>query len=347
MMNTVNTSTSFTPFQLCFGQSRRIIPPLIPAKPSATVAVINAWHVIQCLETDVLEAQDNLLRAKISQAVQANKHLMLTFLFTIGSQVQLSTLHQCKEYKAKGEKRVANFMPQHDGLYTILNVNEDHFTVTLDLPNSPNICLTFHTSEILPYIESDTTLFPSCRFEVELNPIVTDDSDEKYFVEHILNAQRCGCGHQYLVCWWGYGQEHDKWLPGSELQTVKCGPLAGLTEGICFILGRFFLFLPAGSFTHWVFDTPSIQIMLTFLLLTSSFLFDFIFFFKGGEGVIPRLPHLVCLALSVDCLALYIHATLSYTYTTTFLTYPLPILVILPSPYSQNHICGQVFLFPL
>lgn len=111
-------------------------------------------------------------------------------------------------------------MPRYDGPYTILDVNEDHSTVTLDLPNSPNICPTFHTSEILPYIESDTTLFPSRRFE-ELDPIITDDGDEEYFVERILDAQRRGRGYQYLVRWRGYGQEHDKWLPGSELQDCE------------------------------------------------------------------------------------------------------------------------------
>ena len=220
MMNTVNKSTGFTPFQLRFGRSPRIIPPLIPAKLSATVANINAWHVIRRLEMDVLEAQDNLLRAKISQAVQENKHRTLTFPFTIGSRVRLSTLHRRKEYKTKGEKRVAKFMLRYDGPYTILDVDEDHSTVTLDLPNSPSICPTFHTSEILPYIESNTTLFPSCRFE-ELNPIITNDGDEEYFVERILDAQRRGRGYQYLVRWRGYGQEHDKWLPGSELQDCE------------------------------------------------------------------------------------------------------------------------------
>jgi hypothetical protein len=73
MMNTVNKSTSFTPFQLCFSHSPRIILPLVPAKPSSTVTDVDAWHVIWRLETDILKAQDNLVRAKISQAVQANK----------------------------------------------------------------------------------------------------------------------------------------------------------------------------------------------------------------------------------------------------------------------------------
>ena len=90
MMTMINKSTGFTPFQICFRHSPRVIPPLPPAKQSATVADINAWHVIQKLEVDVLEAQDNLLKAKISQSRHANKHCTLKFPFTIGSRVRLS-----------------------------------------------------------------------------------------------------------------------------------------------------------------------------------------------------------------------------------------------------------------
>jgi len=85
MMNTINKSTGFTPFQLCMGCSPHIIPPLIPAKSSTTVSNVDAWHVIQRLEMDVLEAQDNLLRAKISQLTHANKNCTLKFPFVIGS----------------------------------------------------------------------------------------------------------------------------------------------------------------------------------------------------------------------------------------------------------------------
>ena len=110
-MNTINKSTGFTPFQLCLGHSPRIVPPLAPAKPSTTVADVDAWHVIQQLETDVLEAQDNLLKAKISQSFQVNKNHKLKFPFSIGSWVCLSSLQQHKEYTAKGEQHVAKFMP--------------------------------------------------------------------------------------------------------------------------------------------------------------------------------------------------------------------------------------------
>ena len=172
------------------------------------------------METDVFEAQDNLLKAKLSQAVQVNKHRTLTFPFAISSRVRLSTLHRRKEYKSKGEKHVAKFMPRFDGAYRIIDVDEAHSTVTLNLPNSPNIFPTFHTSQVIPYIESNTEKFPSCHFE-EPTPIITEDSHEEQYIDRILDARRRGRGYQYLVRWWGFGHEHDEWLPGSELEDCK------------------------------------------------------------------------------------------------------------------------------
>jgi hypothetical protein len=57
MMNTINKSTGFMPFQLHMG-SPCIIPPLILAKSNATVTDVDAWDIIQQLE---FKAQDNLL----------------------------------------------------------------------------------------------------------------------------------------------------------------------------------------------------------------------------------------------------------------------------------------------
>jgi len=111
-------------------------------------------------------------------------------------------------------------MPCYDGPYNVINVNEEHSTVTLDLPNSPNICHTFHTSEVLPYIELDTTLFTSHKFN-ELDPIIASTGDKEFYIDRILNARQQGHGYQYLVHWCGYGHKHDWWLPGSELQDCE------------------------------------------------------------------------------------------------------------------------------
>jgi len=202
------------------GHSPCIILPLVPAKSSATVTDVDVWHVIRKLETDVFEVQDNLFKAKLSQAVNTNKHCTLTFLFAVGSHIRLSTLHRWKEYKAKGEKLVAKFMPRYDGPYMIIETDEEHSTVTLNLPHSTNIFPTFHTSQVIPYIESDTDKFPLHHFK-EPDPIITEDGNEEQYIDKILDARWRGQGYQYLVRWHGFGQEHDEWLPGSKLEDCE------------------------------------------------------------------------------------------------------------------------------
>lgn len=169
-----------------------------------------------------MEAQDNLLHAKLSQSVETNKHHSLIFPFAISSHVWLMVLHQCNEYKAKGEKQVAKFMPCYDNPYTIVDMDEQHSTVTIELPNAPNIFPTFHTSEVLPFIENNPSLFPSCKFK-EPPLILNPKGDEEFFIDEILDQCRRGHSYQYLVCWHGYGQEHNWWLP--HLKPQDCSVL--------------------------------------------------------------------------------------------------------------------------
>jgi Integrase zinc binding domain len=165
IMNTINKSTGLFLFQLHMGRSAHVIPPLVSKEePVDNKDEIKAWKIIKDLELLTMEAQDNLLHAKISQSSQANKNRTLTFSFSIGSRVRLSTLNRRKEFKTSGEKMVTKFMPRFDGPYTVTNINPDHSTVTLDLPNSPNIFPTFDTSMVIPYIKNDPTLFPNCEF---------------------------------------------------------------------------------------------------------------------------------------------------------------------------------------
>jgi hypothetical protein len=74
MMNTVNASTGFSGFQLRMGRSPCVIPPLIVTPPrDAPDEEKLAAEIIQRLQDDVIEAQENLLTAKICQAEQPNK----------------------------------------------------------------------------------------------------------------------------------------------------------------------------------------------------------------------------------------------------------------------------------
>lgn len=180
------------------GRSPCLIPPLLPLPHNVTTEDISAHDIIKRLQIDVLEAQDNLLRSKISQAVESNKHRSLDFPFNIGSCIRITTLHQRNEYKVKGKKRVAKFMLRYDGPYTIIDTDKEHSTVTIELPNAPNIFPTFHTSEIMPFIENNASLFPSRTFE-EPPPILTPEGSEEFFIDKILDQHRHGRGHQYLV----------------------------------------------------------------------------------------------------------------------------------------------------
>ncbi|KAI0075541.1 hypothetical protein K474DRAFT_1563293, partial [Panus rudis PR-1116 ss-1] len=112
-MNTINASTGFTPFQLHIGRSPRVIPPLSASDVEAVAAettpeaAISAADLIRSIDTDVMEAQDNLLLAKSDQAHHANKHRSQEHVYSVGDSVLISTFHRRREYMQKGDNRVA------------------------------------------------------------------------------------------------------------------------------------------------------------------------------------------------------------------------------------------------
>lgn len=76
-------------------------------------------------------------------------------------------------------------MPQFNRPYTIIDINEMNLTITLDMPNSLNVFLTFHTSVV---IENDVLLFPGHEFSKPA-PVTTEDSMEEYFICDIIDKQ--------------------------------------------------------------------------------------------------------------------------------------------------------------
>ena len=224
IMSTVNKSTGFTPFQLRLGRTPRIIPPLLPKSVTDSVETppaIAARTIIERLEHDVWEAQDNMIKAKISQAHHANKTRSMEFPFHVGQRVRLSTLHRRREYKSKDQTRVVKFMPRFDGPYEILKINPTHSTVTLNLPRSPDVFPVFHTSEVMPFIENNSTLFPSRTMHTP-EPINVNDQLEHYIEKIIDERKSRGRGDtRYLVRWVGQGPEHDLWLPRKEIEDCE------------------------------------------------------------------------------------------------------------------------------
>ena len=50
---------------------------------------------------------------------------------------------------------------------------------------------------------------------------MTPDGEEEWLVDQILDECVQGKGHQYLVCWCGWGPKEDRWLPGHELADIE------------------------------------------------------------------------------------------------------------------------------
>ena len=92
----------FLTFPATHGPSPRLIPPLVTITtdestmdtPEADAAIA----LIQKIESDIQEAKDNLLAAKVTQAEFANRHRANEDIFTIGDKVMLSMEHRRREY---------------------------------------------------------------------------------------------------------------------------------------------------------------------------------------------------------------------------------------------------------
>jgi hypothetical protein len=164
IMNTINTSTQFTPFMLKSAHSPRLIPPLItqeidtiptdqPPSPPDTPTTMptldgedTAQVVITQLADDLLDTKDLLTVAKISQAHHVNKDRTPDPTFDIGDRVLLATAHGRREYMQAKDGRVVKFMPRFDRPFEVTHAYPESSIYTLLLPEATKIHRTFHSS---------------------------------------------------------------------------------------------------------------------------------------------------------------------------------------------------------
>ena len=112
IMNTINKSTSFFPFQLCFGRPARMLPPIMNTTQVEEPVTTTACELATRIAPIEMEAQDNLLGEKIDQAAHANGHRSSVFPFRTGDRVLLSTKHRRHDYKSSDQYRATKFMPR-------------------------------------------------------------------------------------------------------------------------------------------------------------------------------------------------------------------------------------------
>lgn len=196
-----------------------MLPTISPSSDNATGNTSDkqcARTLLAQLTHDIMEAQDNLLAAKASQANNVNRSRAPALVLQTGDHIMLATKHRWREYIQKGDKRVTKFMPRYDGPYGIIDAHSETSTYTLDLPNSPNIFPTFHASQLHPYYANDPAREHPCP-----EPLVTENGQLDNFIEHIIDERKVGRGRQFLVRWVGFGEEDDEWLPRSKLEDCE------------------------------------------------------------------------------------------------------------------------------
>ena len=139
--------------------------------------------MITQLQNDVADTKDNLLLAKITQACHAKTSRADEIMYNIGDKVMLSTFHRQREYKQRGEKRVAKNFPQWDGPYMIIKANTESSSYTLNNDNG----YPYYSSELKPYHANDADLFPG-REHPKPGPIVTDDGLMEHEIDKIIDS---------------------------------------------------------------------------------------------------------------------------------------------------------------
>ena len=218
IMNTVNTSTNYSGFQLHLGRSPWIIPPIVPShlSPELRSAGPAAEAMITQLQNDIADVKDNLLLTKATQAHHTKSSHADKIIYNVGDKVMLSTFHRWHKYKQRGEKRVAKFFPRWDGPYTIIKVNAESSSYSLDNDNR----YPYYSSKLKPYHANDADLFPG-REHPRPGPVMTDDGLMEHKIDRIIDSWPWGRGYCYLVRWVGYRPEDNEWLPGRMLEDCK------------------------------------------------------------------------------------------------------------------------------
>jgi hypothetical protein len=224
MMNTINSSTGLSGFQVRMGRSPRVLPPLVPSLPEISALRRDVASALKTTMSTIADcesqAKDVLLIARVSQAHFANIHRNPEREYRVGDRVLLSTTHRRKEYKDGDKSRVAKFVCRFDGPYSVTSAFPETSTYALDLPNSPRTFNTFHTSQLRPFVPNDDVLFPGRKVTLQ-NPIYNEFGEAEFVLDRIIAERRIGRGYQYLVTWVGEGDEENRWLPRRELEDCE------------------------------------------------------------------------------------------------------------------------------
>ena len=195
--NTVSSVTTDSPFGITRSYSPRLgMEPVDVSAPAAKdfAAIFNK----------VIEASE---KAKIMMKSQADKHRSTAPIYKVGDQVWLST-DNLRMLNRASKKLTEKWI----GPYEISSVMPN--AVELRLPKTFRIHPVVNISRVKPYL-GPLPGQPVSR----PGPIhVTEDRDEEYEVDTIIDSRIYTGKLQYLVHWKGYEESERTWEPASNLK---------------------------------------------------------------------------------------------------------------------------------
>ena len=152
----------------------------------------------------------NLKKAKEWMKLNANKHHSATPEYTIGQQVWLATKNL--QLTHTSHKLTERWL----GPYTIIGLAGPN-AIQLRLLRSLQIHPIVNVSQIKPYLgpmEGQTLYCPGLVH-------VTEDRDNEWEVDHIVDSHLKNKKLEYLVHWRGYDDSDRMWEPKSNLGNMK------------------------------------------------------------------------------------------------------------------------------
>ena len=194
--NRHHSATKFSPFQLTRTYAPRMGTESRVAKAPATEEF-----------TDRLSrAYDNLVKAHARIFAQTNRHRSDAPAYAVGDQVWLSTNNL--QLPRASQKLSERWLSPYS-IMKLVGTN----AVELCLPRSMRIHPTVNVSRVKPYHERlsgqpVTAPGPSN---------VTEDREEEYEVEHLVDSHYKGKHLEYLVQWKGWSETDRTWEPVSNL----------------------------------------------------------------------------------------------------------------------------------
>jgi Chromo (CHRromatin Organisation MOdifier) domain len=147
--------------------------------------------------------------AKRAMKLQANKHHTPAPDFQVGQQVWLSMDNLCML-----NRPLKKLLERWIGPYEVLWVAPG--AVELKLPKSPKVHPVVNVSWVKPYLGPLPGQPVSCPGPVH----ITEECNEEYEVDYIVNSWLYKGKFQYLVHWKGYSNEERTWEPPSHLRNA-------------------------------------------------------------------------------------------------------------------------------